>query len=119
MRFLAVPWGVLIGYLAAWTLWMSIYGIGTRVIQDWEHYEYASRVQWVGTVAGGLIGLFSSILIRRPMLFVLLGHLCAGLVAFAALNMLTDSWRLGLVVYAGVLGVCIVVGLTVFSPRGD
>lgn len=105
-RFLAVPWGLLIGYVAAWTLWMMIYGIGARVIEDWEHYEYARRVHLAGTVVGGIIGLAAGILCRRPLTTVFLCHLVAGL---AATFLPMGSWRWGLATYSSWLAVALVL----------
>jgi len=105
-RFLAIPWGLLIGYVAAWTLWMMIYGIGTRVIEDWEHYEYAGRVRLAGTVVGGIVGIAAGILCRRPLTMVLLSHLVAGL---AATFLPMGSWRWGLATYSSWLAVIWVV----------
>jgi hypothetical protein len=105
-RFLAVPWGLLIGYIAAWALWMMIYGIGARVIEDWDHYEYAGRVHLAGTVVGGIIGLAAGILCRRPLTTVFLCHLVAGL---AATFLPMGSWGWGLATYSAWLAVAFVV----------
>jgi hypothetical protein len=114
-RTLAVPWGVLIGYVAAWTLWMMIYGIGARVIEDWEHYEYAGRVHLAGTVVGGAIGLVAGIWCHRPLTTVSLCHLVAGL---GATFLPMGSWRWGLATYAASLTVALVVA-AVFSRKGN
>jgi len=108
---LAVLWGGLIGFMAAWTLWMMIYGIGGRVIEDWEHYQYAGRVHLVGTVFGGIIGLAAGICCRRPLTTTFLCHLVAGL---AATFLPMGSWRWGLATYTTWLAVALVI-VAVFS----
>ena len=113
-RIIAVPWGVLIGYVAAWTLWMMIYGIGARVIEDWEHYEYAGYVHLAGTVFGGIVGLAAGRWCGRPMATVLLCHLVAGL---AATFLPMGSWRWGLATYSAWLAVALVVAAAFQKKR--
>ena len=85
-------WAGLLGFVAAWVMWEWIYGIGSRVIEDHENYEYASSVHLAGVIASSVSAIACAILSRRPFLSAFLIHLTAGL-TFVIIPI--GSWQAG------------------------
>ena len=88
-----VIWAALLGYIGAWVAWMYIYGIGSRVIQDQEHYAYANAIHIAGTIIGVLCGILTMVISKRPYLAPFLIHFLAGL-AFLVLPF--HAWQAGI-----------------------
>lgn len=65
--FLSAIAGGIIGFIAAWLIWNMIYGVGNRVIQDWEYEKYLSTVSVCGGLIGSALGLFSGLFTLHPI----------------------------------------------------
>ena len=89
---IATTWAAFLGFIAAWVMWMWIYGIGSSVIADQEHYDHADAVHAAGVFAGLLCGIACVVVSRRPFLLAFLVYLLAGL-TFVVLPI--PSWQAG------------------------
>src|SRR5687767_9817040 len=92
--------GAVLGYATAWFVWQFIYGIGSRVVSDQEHYELLSVVPGWGALAGACSGLAVCCLPsgRRMSSFATV-H---GLSALCGMYAGSSGWRAGLYGYFGV-----------------
>lgn len=59
IKTLSVIWAALLGFAAAWVMWILIYGIGSRVIQDQEYVDYENSILLAGVLAGSIVVLFA------------------------------------------------------------
>ena len=92
---LAALLGALAGLVSAYLTWNLIYAIGTRVIQDQEHYAYATVMNACGALSGALLGVIAGSISRRPLLATIMPHILAPIPFFLTVFPL-ESWRDGI-----------------------
>jgi xanthine/uracil/vitamin C permease (AzgA family) len=114
IRIISVMWSALLGFVAAWVVWMWIYSIGERVIQDQEHFDYAHTVHIAGIIASLIAGIACALWARRPFLSAFLIHLVTG-IGFVLIPLY--SWQAGIRNYFVTLAVWTAVTVWAFRKK--
>ena len=84
------------GCCSAWFIWHMIYGVGSRVVQDWEYAAYLTTVVSCGALAGSLFGLLCGLLTLHPVSVLAVGQ---GLAILDFVFSPYVSWQDGLANY--------------------
>ena len=114
IKTISVIWAALLGFATAWVMWMLIYGIGSRVIQDQEHVDYEKLILLAGVIASSIVGIACVFLSRRPFLSAFLIHLVVG-INFVIIPV--ASWQSGVWNYFVTLGVWTVITVWMFRRK--
>ena len=115
-RVMSVIWVAPTGFIAARVMWMMIYGIGSRVIKDQEHYDYANTVHLAGVIASSIAGIACFLRSCRPFLSAFLIHLITG-ISFVIIPI--ASWQTGIIKYFIALEVLTVITVWIFRQKQE
>ena len=105
--------GAVLGLISAYLTWNLIYAIGSRVVQDQEHYDYAAVMNACGALSGAILGVAASLISRRPLIAVVLSHLIAPVPFFLTVFPFF-SWRDGIAehfITVWAIGMALALGL--------